>query len=107
MSRLPRLQASGGTVHVVGRRNNREFFTTPDDFRLLLVRLGELAWTYEVTLYAYTLMANHVHPALAGPRARSHWPDRSAGSSGRPRGTGSAPTGAGGISGSAGTGPVW
>ncbi len=70
MPRLPRLHAPGGTVHVVGRCNNREFcFTTPDDFRLLLAHLGELARTYEVTLYAYTLMANHVHLLLQAPSA--------------------------------------
>ncbi len=40
MPRLPRLHAPDGTVHVVGRCNNREFcFTTPDDFRLLLATL--------------------------------------------------------------------
>ncbi len=52
MPRLPRLHARGGTVHIVDRCNNRECcFTTPDDFRLLLARFGELARTSEVTLY--------------------------------------------------------
>jgi putative transposase len=70
MPRLPRLHAPGGTVHVVGRCNNREFcFTTPADFQMLVARLGEMARTYEVTLYAYTLMANHVHLLLQAPRA--------------------------------------
>ncbi len=70
MPRLPRLHAPSGTVHVVGRCNNREFcFTTPDDLRLLLAHLGEMARAYDVTLYAYTLMANHVHLLLQAPRA--------------------------------------
>jgi putative transposase len=68
MPRLPRLQAPGATVHVVGRCNNREFcFTTPADFQMLLDHLAEMANTYEVTLYAYTLMANHVHLLLQAP----------------------------------------
>ena len=68
MPRLPRLQGPGATVHVVGRCNNREFcFTTPDDFRMLLAHLGEMTRTYEVILYAYTLMANHVHLLLQAP----------------------------------------
>jgi len=68
MPRPPRLQVPGGTVHVVGRCNNREHcFTTPEDFRLLLAKLGEMGRLYEVTLYAYTLMANHVHLLLQAP----------------------------------------
>jgi putative transposase len=69
MPRLPRLHAPGGTVHVVGRCNNRAFcFTTPEDFRLLLAHLGEMGRTYDVPLYAYTLMANHVHLLIQAPR---------------------------------------
>ena len=70
MPRAPRLQAPGGTVHVVGRCNNREFcFTTADDFHLLLARLAEMGRLYGVTLYAYTLMANHIHLLLQAPAA--------------------------------------
>lgn len=68
MPRLPRLHAPGGTVHVVGRCNNREFcFNTTEDFGILIAHLGEMARTYEVTLYAYTLMANHLHLLLQAP----------------------------------------
>ena len=68
MPRLPRPYAPGATVHVVGRCNNREFcFTTPDDFKILLSRLEEMARNYGVTLYAYTLMANHVHLCSGAP----------------------------------------
>jgi len=70
MPRLPRLQAPGDTVHVVGRCNNREFcFTGPEDFHSLMARLGEMARMYAVTIYGYTLMANHVHLLLQAPPA--------------------------------------
>ncbi len=68
MPRAPRVVAPGGTMHVVARCNNREFyFTTPDDFALLLAHLRELGRTYEVTVYAYTLMSNHVHLLMQAP----------------------------------------
>jgi putative transposase len=68
MPRAGRLYAPGGTVHVVARCNNREFyFTTPADFEVLLAHLRELVRTYEVTLYAYTLMSNHVHLLMQAP----------------------------------------
>jgi putative transposase len=69
MPRAPRLAAPGSTMHVVARCNNREFyFTTPEDFELLLAHLREMVRTYEVTLYAYTLMSNHVHLLLQAPK---------------------------------------
>lgn len=68
MPRAPRLHAPGSTVHVVARCNNREFaFTTPEDFTVLLAHLRDLLRTYEVTLYAYTLMANHLHLLVQTP----------------------------------------
>jgi putative transposase len=55
-------------MHVVARCNNREFyFTSPEDCDLLLAHLRELVRTYEITVYAYTLMANHVHLLLQAP----------------------------------------
>ncbi len=72
MPRAPRLSAPGGTVHVVARCNNREFsFTTPEDFEVLLAHLREMVRTYEVTLYGYTLMSNHVHLLLQAPKAEA------------------------------------
>jgi len=66
------LVAPGSTVHVVARCNNREFyFTTSEDFELLLAHLRELVRTYEVTLYAYTLMSNHMHLLLQAPKAEA------------------------------------
>ena len=68
MPRPPRLKAPGGTIHVVARCNNRELcFTTAEDFEVLLAHLREMHRTYEVTLYAYTLMANHIHLLLQAP----------------------------------------
>ena len=68
MPRAPRLVAPGGTVHVVARCNNREFYlTTPEDFEVLLAHLRELIQTYDLTLFAYTFMANHLHLLLQAP----------------------------------------
>jgi REP element-mobilizing transposase RayT len=60
MPRPPRIYAPGGTVHVVARCNNREFyFIAPEDFEVLLNHLREMVSTYEIRLFAYTLMSNH------------------------------------------------
>jgi len=68
MPRAPRVVAPGGTVHVVARCNNREFyFTTAEDFDVLLAHLRELIRTYAVTVYAYTLMSNHAHLLMQAP----------------------------------------
>ncbi len=68
MPRAMRVEAPGSTMHVVARCNNREFyFATADDFECLLAHLREMRRTYEVTLYAYRLMANHVHLLLQAP----------------------------------------
>ncbi len=68
MPRAMRVHAPGGTIHAVARCNIREFyFTTAEDFAVLLAHLGEVRRTYEITLYAYTLMANHIHLLLQAP----------------------------------------
>ncbi len=70
MPRAMRIYAPGGTVHVVARCNNREFyFTTAEDFAVLLAHLEEMRRTYAVTLYAYTLMANHIHLLVQAPKS--------------------------------------
>jgi hypothetical protein len=44
MPRSPRLYAPGGTMHVVARCNNREFyFVGQEDFHILLDHLGEMS----------------------------------------------------------------
>ncbi len=61
MPRAPRIYAPGETVPVVARCNNREFnFTAPEEFKVFLDHLREMARTYEVKLFGHTLMCNHV-----------------------------------------------
>ncbi|HSB69215.1 MAG TPA: transposase [Candidatus Methylomirabilis sp.] len=53
---------------MVARCNNRAFhFTSPEDFAVLREHLREMDRKYEVVLFAYTLMANHVHLLLQAP----------------------------------------
>ena len=60
MPRWPRIYAPGGTMHVVTRCNNREFYlAAQEDFEVLLDHLGEMSSAYEVRLFGYTLMSNH------------------------------------------------
>ena len=68
MPRAPRLYAPGATVHVVARCNNREFAVAADaDFEVLVTHLREMSRTYDVPVYAYALMSNHVHLLLQAP----------------------------------------
>jgi putative transposase len=54
---------------VVARCNNREFYlTATQDFEVLLAHLRRMCRTYEITLYAYALMANHIHLLLRAPK---------------------------------------
>ena len=54
-------------MHVVAQRNHREFScTSAQDCELLLAHLHAMVRTYAVTVDAYTLMSNHVHPAHGG-----------------------------------------
>jgi putative transposase len=54
---------------VVARCNNREFhLTAAPDFEVLLAHLREMRRTYDLTLYAYTLMSNHIHLLLQAPK---------------------------------------
>ena len=68
MPRSPRLYAPGGTMHVVARCNNREFyFGAREDFQILLDHLSEMSSAYGVRLFGYTLMSNHIHLLLQSP----------------------------------------
>ena len=42
--------------------------STTHDFELLLADLREMRRTYDITLYAYTLMSNHIHLLLQAPK---------------------------------------
>jgi putative transposase len=53
---------------VVARCNNREFYLAADhDFEVVLTHLRQMRCAFDVTLYAYTLMANHIHLLLRAP----------------------------------------
>jgi putative transposase len=53
---------------VVARGDNQEcYFTAAEDFLLLLAHLRELVRTYEVAVYATTLMSTHMHCLLQAP----------------------------------------
>jgi len=68
MPRSPRIYAPGGTMHVVARCNNREFyFGAQEDFQILLDHLGEMSSAYGLKLFGYTLMSNHIHLLLQSP----------------------------------------
>lgn len=68
--RAPRIYAPGATVHVVARCKNRKFyFARQEDFEILLDHLGKMGSSYEVKLFAYTLMSNHIHLLLQSPDA--------------------------------------
>ena len=55
-------------MHIVARCNNREFaLATAEDFAVLKTHLHAMARTYDLTLYAYTLMSNHIHLLLRAP----------------------------------------
>ena len=69
MPRAPRLQAPGGTIHVVARCNNGRFLLEEAaDFQSVLRCLSLMSASYQVTLYAYTLMSNHIHLLVQAPQ---------------------------------------
>ena len=66
MPRSPRLYAPGGTMHVVARCNNREFyFGAQEDFQILMDHLGEMSSAYGVRLFGYMLMSHPPAPPIS------------------------------------------
>jgi putative transposase len=62
MARRPRLFAPGLLYHVIVRGNQRQkTFITAHDYHTYLERLATYRQRYEVVLYAYCLMPNHIH----------------------------------------------
>ena len=62
MARLARSTVAGYPHHVVQRGNyDQPVFDTDGDYRRYLDWLGEYAPRYEVEIWAYCLMPNHVH----------------------------------------------
>jgi putative transposase len=62
MARKPRIHFPGAFYHVIARGNRRQkIFRDNKDYQLYLSFLGEYKDRYGFSLYAYTLMPNHVH----------------------------------------------
>jgi REP element-mobilizing transposase RayT len=62
MARRPRVFAAGLLYHVIVRGNQRrKTFRHDDDYRAYLDRLEKYRSQYQVRIYAYCLMPNHVH----------------------------------------------
>lgn len=67
MPRRPRSILPDIPVHIVQRGNDRQrCFLRPKDYRSYLAALRETSEEYGVSIYAFTLMTNHVH-ILAKP----------------------------------------
>lgn len=62
MSRKPRIEFPGAFYHVLARGNNKQdIFRNKQDYRVYIDRLNKYHKRYKFILYAYVLMANHVH----------------------------------------------
>ena len=65
MARKPRVEFAGAFYHVICRGNQRQtIFHSDGDRAHYLDRLEHYRERYEFTVYAYVLMANHVHLLL-------------------------------------------
>lgn len=62
MARKPRIEFPGAFYHVISRGNQRQaIFNDNSDYLNYLDRLEHYRKRYNVTVYAYVLMPNHVH----------------------------------------------
>jgi putative transposase len=65
MARPPRVFAPGLLYHVIARGNHRQTtFLSDADYEAYLLRLAKYRKRYDVRLFAYCLMPNHVHLLL-------------------------------------------
>jgi putative transposase len=65
MARRPRVFAPGLLYHVIVRGNQRrQTFRHDQDYRAYLERLEKYRAKFQVRIYAYCLMPNHVHLLL-------------------------------------------
>ena len=68
MARRPRVLLVGGIYHITCRGNERRVIFKDDaDRQRFLDRLAESAETYQVRIYLYCLMSNHVHLLVETP----------------------------------------
>ena len=69
MARPLRLEYEGAVYHVTIRGNQRGIiFQENSDRERFIEKLAESVERYEIHLYLYTLMTNHVHMVLETPR---------------------------------------
>ena len=62
MPRKARAIYQGQYYHVITRGNNRQFlFRTSEDFQFYLAQLARYKEQYEVSIFHYCIMGNHVH----------------------------------------------
>ncbi|MFB0565497.1 MAG: transposase [Candidatus Aminicenantaceae bacterium] len=65
MARQNRIEFPGAFYHVLARGNNRQvIFKDDQDYKIYILRLKRYHQRYKFTLYAYTLMPNHIHLLL-------------------------------------------
>ena len=70
MARTQRIEYEGAVYHVTARGNERhEIFRDDADREHFLRVLGESVGQFEVRLYLFCLMANHIHLVVETPRA--------------------------------------
>lgn len=70
MARAQRIEYEGAIYHVTARGNDRRLIFRDDaDREHFLRRLRESLVQFEVRLYAFCLMGNHIHLVLETPRA--------------------------------------
>jgi REP element-mobilizing transposase RayT len=67
MARTQRIEYEGAVYHVTARGNERrEIFRDDADREYFLRVLGESVGRFEVRLYLFCLMANHLHLVVEG-----------------------------------------
>ncbi len=70
MARPPRIAYEGAVYHVTARGNERRaIFRDDADYERFLRVLGESVTQFEVRLYLFCLMSNHLHLVAETPRA--------------------------------------
>ena len=61
MSRAWRIEYEGAYYHLMSRGNDgQDIYLSDDDRRLFLETLAEMSERFEVRIFAYVLMSNHV-----------------------------------------------
>ena len=70
MGRPPRIQAANTLFHVINRGNGRQrIFRAPRDYREYLDLIARFKEKFDIRLYHFVLMTNHVHLLLEAVRA--------------------------------------